>query len=321
MAEKSIKVVCILLAVVLVAAMAVLCLHEADKAREYRRITAEYESRTEEYQSQISELRRELEFLEDDVLYCGESARFMIGFEVSDPEDVLYIKALAEKYPISPILVLDCTFETARISELVSGADEKWETMFMVSSLDDSAMENIKTIRSQIELIDANDCGVAFYRSQSISDKHASALKAAGFYGYTVYHDEPISSQEKDGMVYFDFSRIASTDVYIEKRTEACIDKNASIIYIFDMEAIRRGDLPEENVGDYLTTLAEYTKKENCTFSTVSEVIDDLSRANWIKADIEAARAKEIVSIKKHISELEDIISDIYDECFSDQKN
>ncbi len=265
-----------------------------------------------------NELRNQLSKLEKEVVYYGESTKIMVGFAVTSTSDISYIREKSEIYQFSPILILDCTMTVSNMMTIIETADTDWEIMLYAPSITDETGIVFETVKKQLETNGRKVGSVVFSRIKSISEKEIALLQTVGFDGYTVYHDSPVSGQSTTGLVYFDFSRITSGEMSVEDRLSPCYSKKASMLYIFDMESIRLGDISEEKVTAFMGTLAEYSKKEGCSFATLSETVIELSKINQVKFEIETFRLEEIESIKNRMSELDDLISQIYRECFEE---
>lgn len=90
-------------------------------------------------------------------------------------------------------------------------------------------------------------------------------------------------------------------------------NNKASMMFAFDMGSINGGSLTETYVAELLDTLQSYTEKENCSFSTVADVVEELSEVNSIEADNQAEYERRAAEIQTQIDELEDTINEIYD--------
>ncbi len=307
-----------ILSLLLIAFMAIIYFFEGQKKQEHSAAYKEYESRTAELRAEQNELRLKLTSLKKDVAYYGEKAKIAVGFTVTDENDISYIKKQAEIYGFSPVIVLDCTMDSSRIAELLYTADMSWETMLYIPFFDNGTSARLISAKASLESLGRKDCGIAFYRTKNISADEIAELRKAGFIGYTFYHDSPVSGQGEDGTIYLDFSYITGDNIIIEDRLSKCYSKNASMMYIFDMNSIRVGNVAEENADAFMRILAEYSNKESCSFSTVSEAATDLLTVNQKKAELEILRDEQADAFEKRIDELERMISEIYNECLAD---
>ncbi len=289
---------------------------EAEQQIRSQELHLEYQEKTADYQTERQNLRQQLDKLDENSPYCGDETYLMVGFIITLDEDVEYVREKLEEYPFKPILIVDGSSEIAAIKKLVRKADKDWEILFYAPSLAYDAVLSYSLKKAELERNGRTVSDAVFSRVQSVSEKEVSVLKDAGFSGYTIYHDNPLSGQTPEGMVYFDFSRLASGEIILNDRLSKCYAQKASMLYAFDVESIRNGNLHEDKVLAYLETLTSYTKKENCSFSSVSHVMETLSLLNQKKAELDALRAAQREEILKRINELDDIIGEIHSEYF-----
>lgn len=84
------------------------------------------------------------------------------------------------------------------------------------------------------------------------------------------------------------------------------------MLIALDMESINSGSLTEDYVTDLMDTLQSYVEQEDCTFSTVADVVTELSEINSTEAVNQASYGEQIAEIQARIDELEEIINGIY---------
>lgn len=317
MSERGIKILCVVLAAVLVVLLVGVYISDEEKKQEFNAAYEEYEKKTEKYKTEAEALAQELSALKEEYIFYGDDTKLMIGFAVADTGDIPYIRQKANKYGFSPVIVLDCTMDSSKATAIIEAADKKWEIMLYLPSFADDSVEKLSTAKSALEKAGRKDCGVAFCRIESIAEKELEMLESAGFLGYTVYNSSPLSGQSENGMIYFDFSRITSAAMSVTDRLSLCYVKSASMMYIFDMASIESGAVNEEAVAVFMQSLADYAQKEKCGFATVSETVSALSQINAKKAEEAAFRAERIKEIETRIEQLDAIIMEISAECFA----
>ncbi len=320
MAEQIVKkILSLVLAVVFVAFIVGVSLWETDKDNAYKNAQSEYQGRTKGYQTARESLQEELAELKKEPVYYGDNANIMVGFAVSNASDIDYIRKKAELYDFAPVLIVDSTQTAESIMSMIETADEEWEIMLFSQLLSSSTGDKLAAVRDELEANGKNVCNAVFTRIQGISNSDIAMLQSAGFNGFTLYHDQPISGQDENGSVFFDFSRITSGNKYINSRMSACLDQRSSMIYFFDMSSIRSGSISDEQLDKYLTTISEYAEKDGCSYATVAETLEMLLSINQVKADIMASRTDQIAALEARIAVLDQIISDIYIDCFGEK--
>ncbi len=317
MSEIIKKAAAVLLAVSIAVCAVFAYFHDKKRMQAYEQAHDKFMSMASGYKAEQSELRRELEELKKEIDYYGDETNIMVGFAVTSKSDIAYIREKTEKYKFAPTIVLDGTLDFAEMTALLETAEKEWEIMLSAPSLTGYTGTVLASAKAQLEAEGRKVCNVVFSRMTSISTRGEVILSEAGFAGCSVYHDSPVSGQTESGLVYFDFSRIASANVEMEVRLSACYGKAASMIYVFDMESVRAGYVSDGKVEDYLQTLALYAEKENCAFATVTETAAALSGINELKAELNASREQQMVSVEARIKELYKIIMQIHNECFA----
>ncbi len=317
MGEIIRKTAAVLLAVAVAVCAVFAYRYDKKRMQKYEQAHDEFMGRAEGYKAEQSELRRELEELKKEIDYYGDKTSIMVGFAVTSESDIVYIREKAEKYKFTPTIVLDCTMEFGKMTALLETADKEWEIMLSAPSLTGYIGTLLASAKAQLTASGRKVSNVVFSRVTSISTRGEVILSEAGFAGCSVYHDSPVSGQTESGLVYFDFSRIASANVELEARLSSCYGKAASMIYVFDMESVRAGYVPESKMESYLQTLASYAEKDNCAFATVTETAGALSGINKLKEELNASCENQIVAVEARIKELYKIIMQIHNECFA----
>lgn len=266
------------------------------------------------YEDELQDLKLELSNMKHDVSYSSDEAEIMVGFVASGASDVNYISGKAEAYGFSPVLIIDCTMEMDIIEEIIEAADDSWEIMLYAPTFSEEVNEDVLSVMSYLEDEDIEHTGVFFLRSDYSTSSYIQLLKDDGFVGYTSYNsDSPRAGQTGDGTVYFDYSYLSSSGTSVTSRISAMYNNKASMLYAFDMASRNEGLLTEAYVAEMLDTLQSYTEKDNCSYSTVADVVEKLSEINSIEADNQESYEEQAAEIQERIDELEDTISEIYD--------
>ncbi|MCD7845178.1 MAG: hypothetical protein LUG57_04880 [Oscillospiraceae bacterium] len=266
------------------------------------------------YEKELQALAEELEDLEDAVSYASETAEFIVGFVVTDVSDLDYIQEKAAAYLFSPVLVLDCTMERTVIEEIVSAANSSWELMLYAPDYLAGVNDQILDVADYLDSVGREYTGVFFLREDYSSADSIQLLAEDGFVGYTSYHsDSPRAGQLEDGMVYFDYSYLSTSGTSVASRLSALYSNKASMLVVLDMASINSGKLTEAYVISLFDRLQSYAENDDCSFSTVTEVVEELSKINDIEAENQAGTEARAAELQERIAELEEIIQGIYD--------
>lgn len=308
------NIICAILCIVLAGALILLIYTENQKEKAQSAAIQAIQEEAAPYEKELQTLKNELSNLKDEASYSSESAEIMVGFVVSDASDLDYIAEKASTYDFSPVLIIDCTMEMDSIEEIIEAADDSWGIMLYASTFSDEVNEDVLSVMSYLEEEGKEHTGVFFLRSDYATESNVQMLKDDGFVGYTSYHsDSPTAGQTEDGTVYFDYSYLSTSGTSVTSRLSAMYNNKASMVFAFDMGSINEGSLTEEYVTGLFDTLHSYAEKENCSFSTVADVVEELLEVNSIEADNQTEYERQAAEIQTQIDELEDTINEIYD--------
>ncbi len=308
------NIICAILCVLLAGGLAWL-LHTNQQEQQAQ--TAAIEAAVAEakpYEQELDELEEELEGLEEELSYSSEEASLMVGFTCSDEEDLAYAEELAESYQFSPVLVLDCTMDMTDIAVLLDAADDQWEILLFVPAFSEGNNENVLAVLDYLESIEREHTGMFLLRNDYSSEANIELLLEDGFLGYTSYNSSaPAAGQTEEGTVYFDYSYLTSNRTTVATRVDALYVNNAAMLVVFDMDSVGTSSLPESYVTSLLNTMQSYTEYDDCAFSTVADVVEELSEINSIEADYQAEYEVQAAEIQERMAQLEEIIDEIYD--------
>ncbi len=265
------------------------------------------------YEREQRELKSQLEELEENVSYSSEAAALMVGFVVTDASDLSYMETVADTYDFPPVLILDCTLEQSVLEDILDAADDAWEVMLYTPTFSETVNESVLSALSWLETIGREHTGVFLLRSDYTTDSNIQLLKDDGFAGYTSYHSStPTAGQAEDGTVYFDYSYLTSSGTSVASRIAAMYKNKTSMLIAFDMESINSASMKESYVTDLMDTMQSYVEQEDCVFSTVADVVTELSEINSTEAANQANYEEQMAEIQARIDELEEIINGIY---------
>ncbi|MCC8097927.1 MAG: hypothetical protein LIO44_05105 [Eubacterium sp.] len=266
------------------------------------------------YENEELELKKELHNLNEDIAYVSENAEIAVGFIAAGVSDLSYIKNKAETYDFPPVLIIDCTMDMTEIAGIVDAADDSWEIMLYASAFSEEINGNVLSVISYLESVGKEHTGIFLLRSDYNTEANVQLLKDDGFIGYTYYHETlPMAGQMEDGTVYFDYSYLNVIGTSVTKRLSALYVNKASIIIAFDMEGINAENLTEGYMEYIFNGLSKFTEEDDCSFSTVAAIVEELSAINSTEASKQAYYDERSAEIQNRIDELDEIIKNIYD--------
>lgn len=305
--------ICILLSVLLAAFLGVSFYRDSQEQQAQTAAAESLQAEAKPYEQELTEIRRELAEMEEAIKYAGETARFIVGFELSDVSDLSYIRELADTWQFSPVLVLDCTDELETLETyLDAAADTGWEIMLFGSSFSEAVNENVLAVRAALAERGLEDTGVFVLRRDYASTGNIQLLMEDGFIGYTEYNDTPAAGFTQDGMVHFDYSYMQSENETISSRLSLAYANKAAILALFDLAMVQNGTISESYVTSVLNTIGQYAEYEDGCFSTVADAVEELQSAQAIvearQEEYDAYAAQQ----QERIDELNEIISEIY---------
>ncbi|MCD8353599.1 MAG: CDP-glycerol glycerophosphotransferase family protein [Clostridiales bacterium] len=278
--------------------------------------TAAIEAAVEEakpYEQEMEELEAELEALENAVSYTSDAGDLMVGFLCSDTADLNYIAEKAETYQFPPVLVLDCTMEQTELEQLLGAVEDEWEIVLYAPAFSEDVNDAVMSVFSYLRSIERKQTGVFLLRSDYSSESNIQLLLEDGFVGYTSYHSKaPEAGQTADGAVYFDYSYLSSSGTTVEDRLAALYNNKSAMLVVFETDSIGSDALPETYVTSLLDTMQAYTEQDDCAFSTVEKVVEELSGINALESDNQAAYEEQAAVLQQKIEQLEETIDEIY---------
>ncbi|MCD8380483.1 MAG: hypothetical protein LUC95_09270 [Lachnospiraceae bacterium] len=307
------NVICILLSVLLAAGLGFLYYRDRQQENVQTDTIEALQAEAAPYENELNELRSQLSGLESSFTYTREKASVMVGFAVTDAAELSYIEEKAAQYGFSPVLVLDCTMELTDVEAIVEAADEDWEIMLYAANFSEEANDDVLAVLSYLEDAGRKDTGMFLLRGGYDGAANIELLAQDGFVGYTSYHEEtPQAGQTEEGYVYFDYSYLSAEGTGVTGRLAALLSRKAAMIVVFDMASVDAGALPETYVDSLLKLLQEYDEREDCAFSTVADVVEELSGINALLAASEAEYEAQAAALSEQIAELEETVAGIY---------
>ncbi len=311
--EVIVKALCIALSVLIVIGIVFIYVSASKKQEALTNELKELEAKVMLYDEEKTRLEKEITDLEKDLNYSRDKSRIMVGFVVNDPSDLAFVRENSQKYQFSPIVIIDCTMQIDNIKACLQEVDASWEIMMYAQTFSDAVKDGSAAVSEYLESVGKKDTGVFFIRGDAHSEESIALLKEAGFIGYTLYHDSPISWQNSDGMIYFDYSHIKSnSNDLVTYRLSECYSKKASMLFAFDMPCIKAGEISEESVSKVLGELSRYAGFSTCDFSTAAEVVSELTSINDTLQEKAEAYTAAKEKNQPRIEELKKLIAEIY---------
>lgn len=311
--RKTGNAICVVLIVILAVIIGVLVYlsrkEEMQETERLQRIADEVQPR----EAKLRDLEEELGEMERQVSYASDTARIMVGFVVSERDDMDDIRVLATEYGFSPVLVLNCALDAGAVADRIAlAAGTDWEIMLTASPFSGKAID---AARSGLQDAGLQDSGVFLLRNDDYSVNHTKMLLEKGFIGYTRYHESvPTDGCTDDPMAYFDYSYIQTAETTVGNRLAALYDSKASLILVFDMDAVNRGALPEEEIANILDLTRNYVDQDDCIYASVGEVVAGLLEAGTIEAERSDEYGQYAAGQQERVKELRKDIEEVYEE-------
>lgn len=306
------NVICAVLSVIVLVIFCVLAYNYKTDASAEKSLLEATISEAKPYEDELTELKRELSRAKDDLADTSETAHFIVGYTVLSEEDIAYAEEQASGYDFSPVLILDCTNDLTELENIVLAASETGnEIMLTASAFSDEINETIKSLLSYMSENGIECSDIFLLRSDCSSDAVIDMLISDGFVGYTSYNSTPTSGVTADGYVTFDYSYL-TTDSSSYTRFSSSYANDASMIVAIDVASVRAGTLTEGFLTTLLSVLSSYAENDDCEFSGISDVVDDILTASESMDDKLAEYEAYAAECEERISELEEIIARIY---------
>ncbi len=303
-------ILCVVLAALLAGMMYVS--KQSEKAKEAE--AEELKAQAKQYEDELAQIRGDLSVREKSITYDSDTAEVMVGFLISEENDIDYIKSVAEEFYFRPVLIVDCKGDLSNVKTLIHAASGTgWEIMLTATSFSESINANVVEVLSYMKSIDAKDSGVFLIRNDSYTNKNVQLLIDDGFIGYTKYNQTtPAAGVTDDGYVYFDYSYLQSMKTSVADRLYSLCANKTALIVVFDMKSMHSGDVTEDYAARLLELLKEYEENGQCQIASVEEVVLELSGANATEEERRANYEEYAAEQQPRIDELEKMIREIY---------
>ncbi|MCD8155636.1 MAG: hypothetical protein LUF78_13310 [Clostridiales bacterium] len=312
--HKIRNIVCIGLSVLAAAGLIYLWLQNQREEQEREAVLEEIAEEILTSEEELRDVQKELADVQASISYTSDTAKLMIGFIVSESRDYEYIASLEEVYGFSPVVVLDCSEDIDTLEERVDFLEDyNWEIMLGARSFSEEANETALALRETFSEAERTDTGVFFLRENDYSISNIETLIQDGFIGYTKYNDSPVDGSTDEGIVYFDYTNIQTSEYSPSSRLADVYEGLTSMLVLFDMEALQTGAITETYIGQVMELTQYYAGLDACTYASVADVVAELSQINEIEAQRLKDREEEITELEDQIRELKEKINELYD--------
>ncbi|MCD7822998.1 MAG: hypothetical protein LUG86_03115 [Oscillospiraceae bacterium] len=288
-------------------------------AYNYKSRTSEQKSRLEaavaeakQYEDEVTELKRSITSATDALSDKSDTARFVVGYVVSSEEDIATAEAQAAEYGFEPLIVLDCIDDLTVLEGLALVASDAGHEIMLTASV--FTVEANETVKSLLSYMSENgiDCADIFLlRSDYSSSSNVELVISDGFSGYTIYNSTPTSGITDDGYITFDYSFL-TVDSTSLTRFSSSYSNLASMVVAIELDSVRAGTLTDSFISKLLTTLAAYSKNDDCEFTSIAGVAESLLEENESAEERLLEYEAYVAECEARIDELEEIIAEIY---------
>ncbi len=306
------NIICALLSAVVLAVFGLLAYnYKTNSSDEKSRLEAAI-AEAKPYEDEATSLKRAISSATDDFYGTSETARFVIGYIISNDDDITFAEEQAAEYGFEPVLVLDCSGTLTSLQRLaLTASGSGHEIMLAASAFTAESNETIKSLMTYMDQRGIAYSEIFLLRTDYYSDENVELIISDGFSGYTVYNSTPTSGITEDGYITFDYSYLTA-DATSYTRFSSSYSNYASMVIAFDMDSYRGGTLTKSFMETLLGTISSYSENDDCEFSTLSQAVENLLEENESMEEKQADFDAYIAECEARIDELEDIIAEIY---------
>lgn len=306
------NIICAVLSVVVLVVFGLLAYnYKANSSDEKSRLEAAI-AEAKPYEDEVTSLKRAISSATDDFYDTSETARFVIGYIISSDDDITFAEEQAAEYGFEPVLVLDCSGTLTSLQRLaLTASGSGHEIMLAASAFTAESNETIKSLMTYMDQRGIAYSEIFLLRTDYYSDENVELIISDGFSGYTVYNSTPTAGVNEDGYITFDYSYLTA-DATSYTRFSSSYSNYASMVIAFGMDSYRGGTLTKGFMETLLGTISSYSENDDCEFSTLSQVVENLLKENESMEEKQAEFDAYIAECEARIDELEDIIAEIY---------
>lgn len=294
--------IALILALILVVVLAVLLVNHHHREQERDAALQAVTEQAEPLERELAQLERELAGAKREREQVARTAFYAVGFQLSEQSDIEFALGLAEEYRFTPVFVLDPAAGNYR-SLLDALRDETCDIVLTAEPFSERALHD----RPNMEETAASDSGAFLLDKADDTAENLAQIADAGFTCVVRYADVAENAVLDNGLVSVSYSRIKSGGFSVTTRLRNARENGQTLLLVFDLSALHKGDLPEQSIGDTLAEIFAERESDEVRYGTVSE------GAAALKAALEA-HALSRVELDSRIAELQGRIDEIHSE-------
>ena len=310
--RKSVQWIITVFALALAAGLATLLVRHVMAERQREAAVAEMLEQAEPIEREIEQLRRELAERERNVADVDTNAYLAVGYQITQRSDVELALRHAEQFGFTPVFVLDPTLDSWR-DLLDALQDTACEVVVSVSPCTAEGAAALE-LRSALEAGDdsVKDTGCFLLRMPDDSPENLNVVADAGYTGCIRHADAGENTVLESGLVTLSYSQIKSGEFSVENRLQKAADAAQTLLFVFDMDAVREGALTEADITHALELITAAWTESGVGPGTVTGAETSVRARAETSAVTGASFEEYTAETRERIAQLEAELDAIY---------
>lgn len=298
----------LILALIVAVVLAVLLVRHHRQEQQRSAALQAMAEKAEPLEQELARLERELAQAQRSSEQNLRTAFYAVGYQITETADIQFALQHAQEYGFKPNFVLDPT--SWRYRTLVSALrDVECELVLTAEPCTESAI----TSRLQLpESAAASDSGAFLLANADDSEENLTRIAAAGYSCVVRYADNAACTVLENGLATIGYSRIKNADFSVENRLKDAQQNAQTLLIVFDLSALRDGELTEADITDALARIFADRDDGGAQYGTVSEAAAAVRTATEAQAVSRAELDAELAALQQRIDEIRAELDAIY---------
>ena len=262
------------------------------------------------YEQEISDIRSDLAQRKRTVESKEDVSGVLFGFVPTSVNDFAEIDKLAAAHSITPVIILDCSYEKDVLTTILEKAvAQNYEVVLAGLKFDDDILQTADEMKN---LLPEDTKNPAFLLRNSINtEANRDLLQRHGYTNLILYAESLQAGIQENGDPYICYGFFKAPD-YFPQYIAQIVSVHTMMLASFDFAAIQKGMYQISDVETFLILTDERKAADELQYVDLSSAFQTV--ANWNTTQQERQEAYEVYQAEQeaHIQELEEKISEIY---------
>ena len=264
------------------------------------------------YYQEMTAIRLELQRREREIKIAHDVSGVIIGFVPASADDLAAVKAFADGYSFTPLIILDCAKEEVDLQDIARRSIEAgWNLMLAGITFDQAVLERADSIRALLPEYGDGTEPAFLLRHTYDTAENREALRQHGYQRLVRYSDSLIADVDEFGAPYIAYGFVRSPNASSDL-VSRLVAAHTLMTLLVDFTDLSQGTSDETIVTDYLKAVDSRVSSGELVYTDLAEAFDavvgseSLSRKR--QEEFEQYKAEQ----QQRMDELEEIISEIY---------